>query len=121
MAKKIYRVFKEATSFAKQLTNEIGCVTSLRRNGDGWDVFTERPSPDRELTIRHKLSLLPEYVLMEKLKAIGTLDQWLVDVISEILRAKTQTKPADGHSVRRSVCPSCGQVAGNCTCGRSWF
>jgi hypothetical protein len=121
MTKKIYRVFKEATSFAKQLANEIGCVTSVKPSGDGWEVFTEQPSPDRELTIRHKLCLLPDYALMEKLKAIGTLDQWLLDVISEILRARNQTKPADAYSVRRSVCPSCGQVAGNCTCGRSWF
>lgn len=40
-------------------------------------------------------------------------------LIRDILRHKLHIEDADGHAA--SLCPECGMVADNCTCGRSWF
>jgi hypothetical protein len=40
-------------------------------------------------------------------------------LIRDVLRHKLDIKDADGHAP--SVCPECGMVTDNCTCGRSWF
>lgn len=40
-------------------------------------------------------------------------------LLREIVRKVKGIKPVYGNSVQ--VCPQCGMVGGNCTCGRSWF
>lgn len=108
MEKKTFTVFKEASLYAKQLAQKTGSVTLLRPNGGGWEVFIERPSLAHIQAIRQSFRLLPEQELMEKWNNRGALDEWVVDIIWEILREKI--KPTDGHSVK--VCRSCGQVGG---------
>jgi|GEM_PF-2018978 hypothetical protein len=115
MNQKTFKVFSEASSYAKELAQEIGCDVLMRRKTDGWEVFIERPSST--LAVQKRLSSLTEEQLMLKWKDRDTIDDWLVDILRNILREKI--KPADGHSAQ--ACRSCGQVGSNCTCERNWF
>jgi hypothetical protein len=83
MNQKTFQVFNEASSYAKQLAQEIGCDVLMRRKGDGWEVFIERPSST--LAIQQRLSLLTEEQLMLKWKNRDTIDDWLVSVHPETL------------------------------------
>ncbi len=40
-------------------------------------------------------------------------------LLREIVRKVKGIKPVYGNSIQ--VCPQCGMVGGNCTCGRSWY
>jgi hypothetical protein len=117
--KKTFKGYKGAALYAKQLMQELGAQTVMRNKGGNWEVLVEGPKPSEVEAVLQSFRSLTEKELTEKWKERDTLEEWVVDVLHQALQEKI--KLSDASSVILAVCPSCGQVAGNCTCGRNWW